>query len=928
MLLMVLVASNGRWATTSAFLLPGRVKTIVAPDSIGATERMRPESFGRSKGHTLLWSTPSKEGKETNTSSSSSSDDEDANKLNIDDVQEEVAEALKAAKAAMPTKPTVAAPSRPQPPAPPKFTPQQVAERQKDAIGAAATGTVVGALLAAVVWPQIATDLQDAGLDVDFGTAAALLASITAASAFAVSNRDDDSAVAKLVRTALGKPPRALARFVVARLEQQASSVVAKIKAIPAQLQAAAQAQVEDAVASLQAIPRRIVQTVQDRANDTLQAIQQVPRKVKGAIQKQADDTVQAIQQIPVAAKESAARKAAEIQQELAATPARVQAQASAKTKELVENIKATPGRVVASVEKAAVETVENLEKAVEESVENLEKAVEESVAGTQQSISQQIDKVIPSTSGSPSNSLFAGVAPPKRPPPIPTETKPIRSSDATTSSRSTPILPKLEAPKVEVPKREAPKLPDSAPPTPQKKEPLTAAPKLELPKLELPKVDLSKVSPSAAAPKKKETVSNAAVNRKPASFAPKLPQLSIPKIDMPDIGPSPNQLAEQQKKKAAAAEAKNLADAKKASEARLAAEAKRVANAEALKVAAVKKAADAQAQKEKEQAAQEKAKAAAEAKRVAAAEAFKAAAVKKAADAQAQKEREQAAREKAKEAAEAKRKAQAAQKQLQQQSASLPFGASFRLTPPPPAATTKSAASKPQSPLPKTKTAPRGVPTITNWSKRRDGGISGLIYGSPNFDDGDRVETSPIAGGAVVANGSVVQTNSGSRYFLSDESPTGPTKSDGGGEAFKALLKALPGSTVSLTRETKDVDKKAPKLERTLQAKSSSPSAPPTRTFSLFSFGSSGDAGTKLDRRTEGLPAPKKAEDTKSTAPKGVPSIKRWKKLRDNTVSGLIYGSPNFTDGERVTTSPIVQGTIAQGSVVRTGSGSRYFLD
>jgi hypothetical protein len=43
--------------------------------------------------------------------------------------------------------------------------------------------------------------------------------------------------------------------------------------------------------------------------------------------------------------------------------------------------------------------------------------------------------------------------------------------------------------------------------------------------------------------------------------------------------------------------------------------------------------------------------------------------------------------------------------------------------------------------------------------------------------------------------------------------------------------------------------------------------------------------------------------------------------------VTGIITGSRNFPDGERVTTSKIVSGTLASGEVVRTGSGSRYFL-
>jgi hypothetical protein len=41
-----------------------------------------------------------------------------------------------------------------------------------------------------------------------------------------------------------------------------------------------------------------------------------------------------------------------------------------------------------------------------------------------------------------------------------------------------------------------------------------------------------------------------------------------------------------------------------------------------------------------------------------------------------------------------------------------------------------------------------------------------------------------------------------------------------------------------------------------------------------------------------------------------------------------LVQGSRNFDDGSRITTSPITTGVIVSGEVVRTGSGSRYFLE
>ena len=64
--------------------------------------------------------------------------------------------------------------------------------------------------------------------------------------------------------------------------------------------------------------------------------------------------------------------------------------------------------------------------------------------------------------------------------------------------------------------------------------------------------------------------------------------------------------------------------------------------------------------------------------------------------------------------------------------------------------------------PVQKASAAPRGVPTITGWRQNRDGSISGRIFGSPNFGEGEAVTTSPITGDGL--GGTVVETSSGSR--------------------------------------------------------------------------------------------------------------------------------------------------------------------
>ena len=61
-----------------------------------------------------------------------------------------------------------------------------------------------------------------------------------------------------------------------------------------------------------------------------------------------------------------------------------------------------------------------------------------------------------------------------------------------------------------------------------------------------------------------------------------------------------------------------------------------------------------------------------------------------------------------------------------------------------------------------KLSTAPRGVPTVSNWRQNRDGSITGIISGSSSFSDGEKITTSPIASDAI--GGTLVSTVSGSR--------------------------------------------------------------------------------------------------------------------------------------------------------------------
>lgn len=189
-------------------------------------------------------------------------------------------------------------------------------------------------------------------------------------------------------------------------------------------------------------------------------------------------------------------------------------------------------------------------------------------------------------------------------------------------------------------------------------------------------------------------------------------------------------------------------------------------------------------------------------------------------------------------------------------------------------------------------------------------GGVTGKIYGSPNFNEGERIETSPIETGEFV-NGGVVTTNSGSRYFLSNDNSL---KQRSQKAAVTNISESKPRATINLTRLKREKEAKA---AEEILAK-----AKPRRTISLFGI-TLGD-----DDNAAAVPVPSpSATKTIRKAPRGVPTINRWKQNRDGSVTGFITGSPNFSENEKVTTSPITSGAVTAGSIVRTGSGSKYFL-
>mmetsp|Transcript_19250 Transcript_19250/g.30196 ORF Transcript_19250/g.30196 Transcript_19250/m.30196 type:complete len:168 (+) Transcript_19250:1330-1833(+) len=81
-----------------------------------------------------------------------------------------------------------------------------------------------------------------------------------------------------------------------------------------------------------------------------------------------------------------------------------------------------------------------------------------------------------------------------------------------------------------------------------------------------------------------------------------------------------------------------------------------------------------------------------------------------------------------------------------------------------------KTAQKKKKQPVKRSVVAPKGVPVLKRWKPVKGNSIEGRIYGSNSFKDGVSVTTSSIKGkegSTKFFKGSVVQTKSGSKYFL-----------------------------------------------------------------------------------------------------------------------------------------------------------------
>ena len=150
---------------------------------------------------------------------------------------------------------------------------------------------------------------------------------------------------------------------------------------------------------------------------------------------------------------------------------------------------------------------------------------------------------------------------------------------------------------------------------------------------------------------------------------------------------------------------------------------------------------------------------------------------------------------------------------------------------------------------------------------------------------------------------------------------------------AAEAAIAAFKGGEATTT--PKAPVKPVASTVKTIVPKETPISVPPVKgrpTISLFGLGGGAPKTESVTTVATTTTAPPKAKAptltvakvTTSAAPRGVPTISKWKlDPSDNSISGIISGSSSFKDGEPVTTSAVV-GQVASNSVVRTKSGSR----
>jgi len=210
----------------------------------------------------------------------------------------------------------------------------------------------------------------------------------------------------------------------------------------------------------------------------------------------------------------------------------------------------------------------------------------------------------------------------------------------------------------------------------------------------------------------------------------------------------------------------------------------------------------------------------------------------------------------------------------------------------------------------------PTGVPIIRSWKLNNDGGISGVIFRSKHAADGDYIETSCLDDTSVAEARFVVQTLSGSRYYLCDKPAEAEIPEVGDlFQGFSPLRRRRGTITISKSLRSAEVRKDVSTAMNALEK------APPRTTFSLFDL-----LGAKPKKPVR-PPSRDSVPDRRQIAPDGVPTLTQWSCNDDGTISGTIFGSSKIRDGNLINTSPIAAGQSRRFRLVTTVTGSVYFL-
>lgn len=629
----------------------------------------------------------------------------------IEELQKETDEALRAAKKAIEDvdkRMTQAELKRKQ-----QAATATQAERLSDAVASGISGAAIGAVLgtlALIEFPVLAEDplLPPLATSVLLGGAA-----------FVTANTDNPAS--PVVRNSLGKGLKSLGEAAGNSIKGAVERAVASIAAIPGKLANAAEQKAKETAEEIAAIPGKLADAAEQKAKKTVEEIASIPGKVQEAASQKAKDTAEEIAAIPGKLADAAEKKVKETVEEI-----------ENSVKETVEEIERIPGKLTEAAEKKVQKTVEEIEripgkltKAAEMKVKETTKEIKElpvklQVAANKKAkeVSEEFTQDIKEIEASIEQKVEQVVEEVKAlPQEIAEEIKKDVSKVMTTA-------PKLPLPPKMPPSQEAqlPKPPKS------EKPPELRVPKIELPKISLPMAELPKIPspPKIPTPPKKAPP----MKKEEDNFV--FSEVSLKRF-MQDMKSKEKTKDEDfAKKPEAFMEAKRKAD-------------------EERKVAAEKAAAERMA----------KARADAEAKKKTAEE--------KRAEAERKEEERQEREEQLRREAEEKKAALLRAKQAQESVESAKPRSTFSLTSlfgiSEDAGTTEPGAAAPSTSKAqpkKTMMAPPGVPIITGWKQNRDGSIMGRISGASGFKDGEKIETSPIAGTAT--SGSVVQTASGSR--------------------------------------------------------------------------------------------------------------------------------------------------------------------